>query len=457
MNVKNKKVSVLGGGLSGISVSKLLKNKGASVFLSEINDTEMKRKELSLLENENIKYELGSHSNEKILDADIIIISPGISPNIKVIKEAEKRDIPVYGDLEAASWYCRSKIIAVTGTNGKSTTVSLLGELFTTQGIKNVVAGNIGRPFSGIVDSITKEDIVVLEVSSYQLEKIKDFHPYISVLLNVSFDHMDRYTNFNDYVKTKVKITQNQNKNEYCIFNYDDIYIRKYCEYLDKTVLPISMEKTFRNGAYLENSRLIFSKNDKSEELIETSEILLKGNHNVYNCLAAISAAKICNIDNSKITESLKMFRGLEHRFEFIDSVRGVNFINDSKATNVDSVYYALKSLKSNVILLAGGRDKEGDLFKLNNLIRERVKTIILFGEAAARMKKDWEALSPCFIVDNFEDAVKKSWSVSEEGDTILLSPACSSFDMFKNFEVRGETFKELVKRIKLSYELQEC
>jgi len=450
ISVTGKKISVIGGGISGISASIMLQSKGADVFLSEIEDNEEKRKTLSILDTKNIRYELGKHSPEKILDSEIIIISPGISPDIPIIKEAVKQNIPIYSELEAASWFCDLPIIAVTGTNGKSTTVNLLGEIFSAQRIKNIVVGNIGQPFSDAIEIIKEKRIVILEVSSFQLEKIHSFHPKISIILNVTYDHMDRYKNFDEYVKTKMKITQNQTIDDFYIFNYDDECINKISKNLEIPLFPISMKEKFENGTYVENSRIIFSKNGLKEEIIQIDDILLKGDHNIYNCMAAVDAAKIYNSINEKIARSLKSFKGLEHRFEFVDSIEGVNFINDSKATNVDSVFYALKSIRNRVILLAGGRDKKGDLSALNNLIKEKVKTLILFGEAAERMQKEWTNLSPNIILsDSFEDAFNKARGSAKKGDTILLSPACSSFDMFKNFEERGEKFKKLVKKLK--------
>jgi UDP-N-acetylmuramoylalanine--D-glutamate ligase len=452
--VKGKKVSILGGGLSGISVSLLLHNRGANVFLSEIENTKEKLNEFKVFQEKNIDYELGKHSPEKILNADMIIISPGLSSDIPIVKEAIKQNIPIYSEIEVASWFCDSPIVAVTGTNGKSTTVSLLGEMFSRQGIDNVVAGNIGKPFSNVADETKKEEIVILEISSFQLERICHFHPKVSILLNVTFDHMDRYRNFDEYVKTKINITKNQTKNDFYIFNIDDEYIEKFSKNLDVSLIPISIKEKFETGIYVENSKIIFSKNDLKEEIINIDEMSLKGEHNIYNCMAVIGAVKIFSVKNEKISETLKSFKGLEHRFEFVDSINGVNFINDSKATNVDSVYYALKSLKNNVILLAGGRDKKGDLSPLNQLIKEKVKTLVLLGEAALRMQKEWNHLPPTIIMANsFYDAFNKAWSSAEKGDCILLSPACASFDMFKNFEERGECFKELVRKLKKKYE----
>ena len=453
ITVTGKKVCIIGGGSSGISAAVLFQNKGANVFLSEIGNTEKKRIEFSELDSKNINYELGKHSPEKILDSDIIIISPGIPPDISIIKEAVNKNISIYSELEAASWFCNLPIIAVTGTNGKSTTVTLLGNLFSRHGIKNIVAGNIGLSFSKALESIVDKEIVILEVSSFQLEKLFYFHPKISILLNVSHDHIDRYKDFADYIKTKINITQNQTIKDFSIINYDDEHIRKFSSNINVNVFPVSRNEKFETGVFIEDSKIIFSKNGMKEEIIHIDEISLKGEHNIYNCMAAVCAAKIYNIKNEEISETLKSFKGLEHRFEFVDSAKGVNFINDSKATNVDSVYYALSSLKDNIILLAGGRDKKGDLSPLNNLINKKVKTLVLFGEASARMKKEWNHLSPIIIADNLEEAVSEAVSFSKSGDTILLSPACSSFDMFKSFEERGEKFKNLVKKLKTNNE----
>ena len=304
------------------------------MFLTEIGDTPEKQKELQKLEEENIPYELGKHTPERILDADMIIISPGISPEIPIIQEAVKKGIPIYSELEAAFWFCPYPILAVTGTNGKSTTVTLLGELFTAQGLKNVVAGNIGNPFSSIIETLTGGETVILEISSFQLEKIKEFRPHISILLNVSFDHMDRYSGFDDYTKTKIRITENQTTDDYCIFNYDDDYIKKHNTRTETTQFPFSVFEEFETGAYVKNDKIIFSVQGTQEEVIHTGKLSLKGIHNLYNCLAAVSAAKLCSIPNETISSVLQSFRGLEHRFELVVIIEGVTFINDSMATN---------------------------------------------------------------------------------------------------------------------------
>lgn len=452
-SLENKKVTVIGGGLSGIAASILLNNKGAGVFLSEMGDTPEKQMELKCLNESNISYETGKHSPERILDSDMIIISPGISPEIPIIREAQKKNIPIYGELEAAFWFCPSKIIAVTGTNGKSTTVKLLGDIFTKQGLKNIVAGNIGNSFSGIVESLTGDETVILEVSSFQLEAIKEFKPHVSVILNVSFDHMDRYSGFDDYTKTKIKITQNQTANDYYVFNYDDEYIKKHNPVSNVRQFPVSITEEFETGTYIKKNTIIFSIDGSEEEIIPEEKLSLKGTHNLYNCMAALSAAKLYGISNTAVSASLSSFQGLEHRFEMVDTIKGVTFINDSKATNVDSVLYALKSLDKNVILMVGGKDKKGDLSVLNDLIREKVKTLVIYGESSARMQKAWvNLLSSIKTAGTFQDAFDKAWNSAGQGDTVLLSPACASFDMFKNFEERGTVFKQMVKKLKNSY-----
>ena len=304
-DIKNKKVSIIGGGLSGIAASILLDRKGAKVFLTEIGNTAEKQKELQKLDEENIPCELGKHTHERILDADIIVISPGIPPEIPIIREAVKKGIPIYSELEVASWFCPSPVIAVTGTNGKSTTVTLLGELFTECGLKNVVAGNIGNPFSSIIQTLTGGETVILEISSFQLEKIKEFRPHISILLNVSFDHMDRYRGFDDYTQTKIRITENQTKDDYCIFNYDDDCIKKHNTSTEIEQFPFSMFEEFETGAYIKNDKIIFSVQGSREEVIHTEKLSLKGRHNLYNCLAAVGAAKLCSIPNDIIATVL--------------------------------------------------------------------------------------------------------------------------------------------------------
>jgi len=444
----NKHIAVVGAGKSGVSVSALLLKKGAKVFLSEKENEISFKDRIIELQQSGLEYELGGHTDKIFKFSDFFVISPGVDPSIDVIKKAVSQKIPIYSELEVASWFCKSPIIAVTGSNGKTTTTAILGEIFRMSGNKTFVAGNIGNPFSECADKTDENGFVILEVSSFQLEAIKDFKPFISIILNISPDHLDRYTSYKDYIDAKFQILNNMNNSGYLIFYNEDEIIQQRIKEKKINRIPFSLDKKFSTGAYKDKKQLKFFRNGMEEISVDIDEITIKGLHNEQNILASISAARLCGIENQYIYGALKEFKGIEHRMEIAGEIEGVKFINDSKATNIDSVYYALKSLKSPIILIAGGKDKRGNITKINNLLKEKVKLLILLGEAADRMETEWKECTKYIKVNTFEDGVREAWENSVKGDVILLSPACSSFDMFTSYEERGKKFKKIYREI---------
>jgi len=450
MNGRNQiggqRFAVLGGGKSGIAVSLLLRRQGADVFLSERSHSNEVIKNLQPLLEKGIEVETGGHSIDKLLKADVFVVSPGIPLNIYPIEKARSRGIPIYSELEVASWFCKSKIVAITGTNGKTTATTLLGKILSTAGRKHVVAGNIGLAFSEVADTQTEDSIVVLEVSSFQLELIRDFHPVIAIILNITPDHLDRYESMQDYIKAKMNIIKNLTSDDYFIYNSDDEFLHEYISRMPAACVPVNIKGTLESGIFLENNKTVYRTEKWTEELFETNIINLTGMHNLTNTLAVSAAARLLEISSSSLSRAISQFHGLEHRLETVGTFNDIKVINDSKATNVDAVVKALESLSSPIILLAGGTDKMSDLAPLEKLIYEKVSVLVLLGEAAARMENAWGALpQSVYRAKDFEDAVRFACTTASPGDTVLLSPACSSFDMFENFEERGKVFKMLV------------
>lgn len=449
-NIAGKKVSVIGGARSGIAVAKLLKKLGANVFISDVKKPEeIKYVKIapSELDSLGIEYEFGEHS-ERVYNCDFMVISPGVPSNAPVIKKAIELGIKVWSEIEVASWFCKAPIVAVTGTNGKTTTTSLIGHIFKTAGFKTIVAGNIGAPFSDFVLDADENSIVVLEVSSFQLDHIESFKPKVSVLLNITPDHLDRYDSFGDYVLSKFRIFKNLKEDDFAVYNYDDEIVQPYAESLNVIKLPFSVVERLSCGAFIEDEYIVLSYKNKKERILKMKDLKLRGIHNVYNSLAAALAARAMEVRNEIIRESLQSFEGVEHRLEFVREINGVKFINDSKATNVNSLWYALESFDEPIILIAGGRDKGNDYSKVYDLVKKKVKLIIAIGESKEKIYNEFKNLTEVVKVDSMEEAVRKSYEEAKPGDVVLLSPACASFDMFRDYEHRGEVFKKLVNEL---------
>ena len=447
MTVENKKITVLGAARSGIAAARLLKKKKARVFVSDCAPADHKQFEIEFLKNENIPCEFNIHS-EKVFNADFVVLSPGIPKKSAIVENIISKGIPVYSELEVASWFCRSPIIAITGSNGKTTTTSLLGKMLRSKFTQSIVAGNIGEAFSDYVLESDESQWAVVEVSSFQLETIHSFHPHIVILLNLSPNHLDWYESYKEYIEAKTQILKNLDYDDYLIYNLDDKLI---CEIVQKNPakkLSFSLNKTNALASSHNNALHLDGKS-----LIRTEEIKLNGSHNYQNAMAATIAADIAGINRSSIIKVLKKFGGVEHRLEYVTEINGVHFINDSKATTVESLQVALTSFRSPIILIAGGKDKGGDYSKINHLISKNVRRAVLIGAAKDRMADTWDDLIPLFKSDSLAEAIKIAFDQAKPGENVLLSPACSSFDMFKDFEDRGQKFKEIVRTLKKKYE----
>ena len=449
VEVKGKKYSVIGGGVSGIAVSTLLRNNGAEVFVSEKSDSADKQAELEKLSGAGITWEMGKHSVEPIVSVDAIVVSPGVFPPAPVLFAAMQKNVPIYSEVEVAHWFCNAPIVGITGTNGKTTVTSLLGHILQKSGMNVGVAGNIGTPFSAVVERPPRPEIFVLELSSYQLERIDSFHARMAIILNISPDHLERYRDMDEYIKAKFQITRNQISEDYFIYNADDVELSTLAEQVAARRIRCSLKESENDGIYSNGENLYFRRGESIEKLMPREHIPLRGNHNLYNIMTCAAAARLLGVMPETIDSAVSTFQNIGHRIEYVLSLKGRTFINDSKGTNVDAVYAALQTIDAPIILIAGGKDKHSALFHLNELIKSKVKSLVLIGEAAERMEKEWSGIAGNIIrVDTLESAVEEAWSISGEGDTILLSPACASFDMFPNYEARGNVFKESVKKL---------
>lgn len=445
-SLQNSKVSVIGAARSGVGASTLLQQHGAKVFVSDKESESKLTSHIAQLKAGGIEYEVGTHSN-RVYDCTLMVLSPGVPSNAPVVVEAQKRGIKVVSELEAASWFCKAPMVAITGSNGKTTTTTLLGRILDDAKKKHVVAGNIGTAFSSVVLGLAETDVAVLEVSSFQLDHCETFRPKIAVILNITPDHMDRYENsMEQYSASKARVFMNQTLDGFLIYDVDDEWTAKTVQRAKSRTIPVSVKKLVMEGAFVEDDHLVTMLGGRRSNLIPTGEIGIRGMHNLYNAMAAAVAAQLLYVPVPSLQATLRNFKGVEHRLEFVRDVKGVKYYNDSKATNVDSVSVALQAFKEPVVLLLGGRDKGNDYAKLNELVKTNVRSIIAIGESADKVEAAFSGLKPVTRATTMMDAVVTAQAVAQTGDVVLLSPACASFDWFDNYEHRGKVFKELVK-----------
>jgi len=444
----HRKISVIGAARSGVAVAKLLQSHGAILFVSDSADREKLQSSLPDLRSEKIEYEVGMHS-DRVYECELMVISPGVASQAPVVLEAQKRNIKVVSELEVGSWFCRAPIVAITGSNGKTTTTTLTGRILSDAAKKHVVAGNIGTAFSSVVLDLVETDAAVLEVSSFQLDFIDTFRPKISVLLNITPDHMDRYDHsMKHYAASKARVFQNQQGNDVLVYNLDDSWTKKIVLNAPCRTIGFSVHQKLAEGAFVEDGSLVTSMDGTRNEIIEIDRIFIKGMHNLYNSMAAVLVGQLLGVSVSHIQSTLKTFEGVEHRLEFVRKIDNVSYYNDSKATNVDSVWFALQSFQEPVVLFLGGRDKGNDYSRLTELVRKHVKAIVAIGESANLVEQSFKGVTVIKKASSMEEAVDLGRVLAQPGDVVLLSPACASFDWFKNYEHRGDVFKQLVNTI---------
>jgi len=449
--IRGKKVTVIGAARSGLGAARLLHAHGAGVFVSDQSPAGPLTSSFLELKKAGIAFEAGGHT-PRIYDADLIVISPGVPSDSPVVREAALRGIGVVSEVEMASWFCVSKLIGITGTNGKTTTVTLTDRILAEAGVPATVAGNIGTAFSGVVDTAGPDTVIVLEVSSFHLDHTDSFRPAVSVLLNITPDHLNRYGgSFEKYAKSKCRIFANQQAGDALIYNADDPEVKSRVEKLAPAgvrLVPFGVAESAAECAWLKDGVLTMRLGGNETGVVPAKEIGIPGTHNLYNSMAAALAATIAAGDAATAAGTagtLRGFTGVEHRLEFVRETGGVRYINDSKATNVESVWYAVQSFDAPIVLILGGRDKGNDYGKIVEPVKKSVKSIVALGESAGKIEKFFTGVVPVRRVETMAQAVTAASEAAGRGDIVLLSPACASFDQFDNYEHRGRVFKEAV------------
>lgn len=443
-----KRLVVLGGGESGVGTAILGKKQGFEVFVSDFGLIKDTYKEVFLLNK--IKFEDGGHTEDKVLNADIVMKSPGIPDKADIVNKLRKKGVEVISEIEFANKFTKAVTVGITGSNGKTTTTMLTHHLLKAGGLNVGIGGNIGKSFAWQVAE-DNYDSYVLELSSFQLDGIVDYAPHIAVITNISPDHLDRYDyDYDKYIAAKFRITMNQTKNDYLIYDADDEAITDWLA-KNKTkaqLIPFSLNHTLKTGAFLNNDKMEININEE-EFIMETDAVSLEGKHNLKNAMAAASVAKLMKIRKETIRESLTNFQGVEHRLEKVLKIQNVQYINDSKATNVNATFYALDSMTGPTVWIVGGVDKGNDYDELLPLVNEKVKAIVCLGMDNKKIIDAFGNIVDMMVeVDNMTNAVRTAQRLAEKGDTVLLSPACASFDLFENYEDRGKQFKNAVQNL---------
>ncbi len=442
---RGKRITVVGLGRSGRAAANLLAEAGAVVRVSEVQPEEGIKGEFRSLLNKGVELEFGGHRPENLMKSDLIVLSPGVPSSLPGLVAARSQGVRVIGEVELAFLSTSAIFVGITGSNGKSTTVTLLGEMLKAEGKPSLVAGNIGTALCGVIGDLSPQHIVVTELSSFQLETIETFRCHISVLLNLSPDHLDRYPNMNAYAQAKARIFENQRETDFAILNADDDLSMSLSSGIKSRLLLFSRKRPVGEGCFLSEGKVLFRTAGHTEEICAAGEIAIKGIHNLENAMAAAAAGFLLGLEPPVLRKVLQNFPGLEHRLELVLEKDGVKYVNDSKGTNVGAVLKSLESFESPIILIAGGRDKGSDFSPLREAAKGRVKSFILRGEAKEKIRAAVNASSPVFEASDMKDAVRRAHSLAEKGDIVLLSPACASFDMYANFEERGRVFRNEV------------
>jgi UDP-N-acetylmuramoylalanine--D-glutamate ligase len=448
VDLKNKRVLVVGLGKSGVASALFLKSQGAQVTVSDSKNKDQLGKEIPLLLDHGIAVETGAHGERTFRGQDLIVVSPGVPVDAPPLVQARGLGEPVIGEIELAAQFLPKNIVAITGSNGKTTTTTLTGEILKASGMPTLVGGNIGTPAVSLIEQSTAETAIVLEVSSFQLETIQTFHPKVAVVLNVTPDHLDRHRTFDAYANAKARIFENQQAGDFTVLNADDETCVSFAKRTQAQVSWFSRKNEVPHGACVVEDAIIFRDLTSQHEVLPLSEIPLKGNHNVENVLAAVCAGLLMGCDLAKVREAVRNFKAVEHRLEYVATIRGVNYYNDSKATNVDATIKALESFPANIHLILGGKDKGSDYTLLNDLLRQRVKRVYTIGAAAEKIESHINGTTDILSAGTLDAAIRKAHDAAQPGDVVLLAPACASFDQFQNYEHRGRTFKETVKSL---------
>jgi len=446
MDLTNKRALVVGLGKSGVASALFLKKHGARVTVSDTKPEAELGEDIPTLLDQGIAVETGGHGERTFRGQDLIVVSPGVPVDAPPLVQARALGETVIGEIELAAQFLRGPIVAITGSNGKTTTTTLAGEIIAAGGFLTVVGGNIGTPAISLVERATPDTVAVLEVSSFQLETIQTFRPKVAVILNVTPDHLDRHRTFAAYADAKARTFENQTAQDFTVLNADDPTCVELAARTKGTVYWFSRKKELTQGGYVKEGKILFRDKDGQREIMQVSEIPLKGNHNVENVLAGVCVGMLMHCAPDKIAKAIREFKAVEHRLEYVATVRGVEYFNDSKATNVDATIKALESFPANIHLILGGKDKGSDYTVLNDLLRARVKRVYTIGAAAAKIESQIKA--DIVHAETLENAVKRAAASAQAGDIVLLAPACASFDQFKSYEHRGRTFKDLVKSL---------
>jgi UDP-N-acetylmuramoylalanine--D-glutamate ligase len=455
MELNNKRVLVVGLGKSGVASALFLKARGAQVTVSDTKSGDELRNEIPSLLDHGITVETGGHGERTFRGQDLIVVSPGVSVDAPLLAQARLLGEAVIGEVELAAQFLPGPMVAITGSNGKTTTTTLTGEIMAAGGWSTLVGGNIGTPAISLAGRAKPESVIVLEVSSFQLETIQTFRPKVAVVLNVTPDHLDRHRTFEAYVDAKARIFENQQGDDFAVLNQDDPNCVAMAARTRAQVFWFSRQKEVSQGAWLREGNILFRDGRGQREVMLVSENPLKGAHNLENVLAAVCAGALMGCAAEKIRQAVRDFKAVEHRLEFVATIRGVDYYNDSKATNVDATIKALESFPANIHVILGGKDKGSDYSVLNSLLRQRVKRVYTIGAAAGKIESQIVSSSAAQAkgegvevvhAETLENAVRKANAVAQPGDVVLLAPACASFDQFKNYEHRGQVFKEIVR-----------
>ena len=446
MELKGKRVLVVGLGKSGLAAARFLKKRGARVTVSDARPATL-ISELPVLLDEGFMVEAGSHGLLTFRRQDLIVVSPGVPANVPELMQVRAMGMHIIGELELGAEYLQGEVVAITGSNGKTTTTTLVGEILKASGRTTLVGGNIGRPVVELAEESTPEAWSVLEVSSFQLETVETFKPRIALVLNITPDHLDRHGSFENYAAAKARITEFQTADDFLVLNAEDVKTQMVAAKTKAQIYWFSAKRQIKQGAFVHGESIFFIAKEgaKPEPVMPVAEIPLAGAHNVENVLAAVCAARLAGVESSVIRAAVAAFKAVEHRLEFVREVEGVRYYNDSKATNVDATVKAVEAFAGGVWLILGGKDKDSDYATMSTLLRERVKTVLTIGSAAEKIERQLAGVVKIERAETLERAVALAHEAAGAGDVVLLAPACASFDQFENYEHRGRVFKELV------------